>query len=39
MALIDAGRADIGRDVEVEVRDHREPARVRALPFHRRRDC
>jgi aminomethyltransferase len=37
MALLEAGSASVGRDVEVEVRDHHEPARVRALPFHRRK--
>ena len=37
MALLETGSAEVGRDVEVQVRDHHEPARVRALPFHRRR--
>jgi aminomethyltransferase len=37
MALLDAGRAAPGGAVEVEVRDHRESALVRSLPFHRRR--
>jgi glycine cleavage system T protein (aminomethyltransferase) len=37
MALLAAGHTEPGREVEADVRDHREPARVRALPFHRRR--
>jgi aminomethyltransferase len=37
MALLETGSAEVGRDVLVQVRDHHEPARVRALPFHRRR--
>jgi aminomethyltransferase len=37
MALLDAGNTAPGTGVEVEVRDHRQPALVRTLPFHRRR--
>jgi aminomethyltransferase len=35
MALVDAPEADAANQIEVEVRDHREPARVRKLPFYR----
>jgi aminomethyltransferase len=37
MARLDAGHAAAGTRVEVEVRDAREPAQVRALPFYRHR--
>jgi aminomethyltransferase len=36
MALLDAAHAVPGGEVAVEMRDRREPARVRPLPFHRR---
>jgi len=35
MALLDSEHAGAGSPVEVVVRDRREEARVRALPFHR----
>jgi aminomethyltransferase len=37
MALVGAGHASAGERVEVEVRETKEPAQVRGLPFYRRR--
>ena len=36
MALVDPGRRRLGTALTVDVRGHREPARVVTLPFYRR---